>query len=480
MAARALHRARSRARSPLAGSSRRKLNAAVVVGAGPNGLAAAVTLAQAGRSVLVLEAQDTIGGGTRTLELTLPGFRHDLCSAIHPLAAASPFFRSLDLDVEWIEPPAALAHPFDDGTALVVERSPDPLGREYTKLIRPAIELAPDLLGPVMCLARKPGTAGRFGTSALRAATGVAERLPSDHMRALFLGASAHSVMPLERKGSAAFGLALLALAHTHGWPFPRGGSQAIADGLAARLRELGGTIETRRPVMSLRDLPRAGTVICDVTPHQLLTLAGDLLPPRYRGRLRRWRYGPGVFKLDYALDGPIPWRAPEVARAATVHLGGSPAEIVAAERAPWEDRHAERPSVLLAQQSLFDDTRAPAGRHTAWAYCHVPHGSTVDVRRAVEDQIERFAPGFRDRVLACQTHDTSQMEDGNANLVGGDISAGANGLLRFAHPLAYRTPLPWLYLCSAATAPGAGVHGMCGYYAARSALRRADPSSEG
>jgi len=403
-----------------------------------------------------------------------------VCSAIHPLAAASPFFRSLHPDIEWIEPPDALAHPFDDGTALLVERSPETLGPEYAKLIRPALELAPDLLGPVTRLARKPGTAARFGATALRGATGAARWLPTQQAKALFLGAAAHSIMPLDRRGTAAFGLALLGLAHTHGWPFPRGGSQAIADALAARLSELGGTIETGRTVASLRDLPPADTVVCDVTPRQLLALAGDLLPSRYQRRLRRRRYGPGVFKLDYALDGPVPWRAPEVARAATVHLGGSPAEIVEAERAPWQGRHAERPFVLLAQPSLFDDTRAPAGRHTAWAYCHVPHGSTVDMRSRVEGQIERFAPGFRDRILACQSHDTARMANGNANLVGGDISAGANSLIRYAHPLGYRTPLPWLYLCSAATAPGPGVHGMCGYYAARSALRRADPSFEG
>jgi len=479
MAARALHRARSRARSPLVDTGRRELDA-VVVGAGPNGLAAAVTLAQAGQAVLVLEAQDTIGGGTRTLELTLPGFRHDVCSAIHPLGAASPFFRSLGLGVEWIESPAALAHPFDDGTALLVERSPDSLGREYVKLIRPAVDIAPRLLGPVSCLARKPGSAGIFAATAVRGATSVARRLPTPHAQALFLGAAAHSVLPLDRKGTAGFGLGLLGLAHTHGWPFPRGGSQAIADVLAARLRELGGRIETGHAVASLRDLPSSRTVMCDVTPRQLLALAGDLLPSRYRRRLERWRYGPGVFKVDYALDGPIPWRTAEVGHAATVHLGGSPAEIADSERAPWEGRNAERPFVLLAQQSLFDDTRAPAGRHTAWAYCHVPQGSTVDVLGSVESQIERFAPGFRERILACQTHDTAAMEKGNANLVGGDISAGATTLPRLLRPLPHRTPLPCLYVCSAATAPGPGVHGMCGHLAARAALRRADPSFEG
>jgi phytoene dehydrogenase-like protein len=286
--------------------------------------------------------------------------------------------------------------------------------------------------------------------------------------------------MPLDRRGTAGYGLTLLGLAHAHGWPFPRGGSQALADALAARLDELGGEIETGHKVTSLRALPRASTVICDVTPPQLLALADDLLPQRYRRRLRRWRTGPGVFKLDYALDGLIPWRAPDVARAATVHLGGSPAEIVEAERAPWQQRHAERPFVLLAQQSLFDETRAPRGKHTAWAYCHVPQGSTVDMRRAVEDQIERFAPGFRARILECQSRDTAALELSNANMVGGDISAGANVLSRVAHPLPHRTPLPWLYVCSAATAPGPGVHGMCGHLAARAALRRSDPSIEG
>jgi phytoene dehydrogenase-like protein len=381
--------------------------------------------------------------------------------------------------VEWIESPAALVHPFDDGTALLVERSPESLGPEYTKLIAPAIEITPRLLGPVTCLARKPRRAGRFAVTAVRGATSVAKRLPTDHLQALFLGAAAHSALPLDRNGTAGVGVGLLGLAHSHGWPFPRGGSQAIADALAARLRALGGEIETGHTVTSLRDVP-AKTVICDVTPRQLLALGGDLLPKRYRRRLERWRYGPGVFKLDYALDGPIPWRAPEIARAATVHLGGSPAEIVDAERAPWQGRRPERPFVLLAQPSLFDDTRAPAGKHMAWAYCHVPHGSTVDARRAVEDQIERFAPGFGQRILACQARDTATLEASNANLVGGDISAGATTLARLTHPLRHRTPLPGLYVCSAATRPGPGVHGMCGHLAARAALGRADPSFEG
>ena len=383
-----------------------------------------------------------------------------MCSAIHPLAAASPFFRSLDLDVHWIEPPAALAHPFDDGTALLVTRSLRALGPSYERLIRPAVGAVPLLLGPLSCLARKPRVAGRFAATAVRGATTVARGLDGEKLQTLFLGAAAHSVLPLDRKGTAGFGLGLLALAHTHGWPFPRGGSQALADGLAKRLRELGGEIETGHTVSSL---PRANIVVCDVTPRQLHELAPDVVPARYR----RWQYGPGVFKLDYALDAPVPWSAPDVARAATVHVGGSAQEIVESERAAWHGRHADRPFVLVAQ-------------HTLWAYCHVPHGSTLDMRDRVERQIERFAPGFRERVLACTTQNTTQLERHNANLVGGDISAGAATLRQLARRRRHATPVPGLYLCSAATAPGPGVHGMCGHLAARKALRRADPPSEG
>jgi phytoene dehydrogenase-like protein len=343
---------------------------------------------------------------------------------------------------------------------------------ELTSLLRPALAATELLLGPVSCLARHPVTVGRFGRVAFRGATTVAEKLERCQARAVFLGAAAHAVLPLDRRGSAGFGLALLALAHKHGWPFPRGGSQAIADALAARLRALGGEIETGHEVSSLRELPPSDIVLCDVTPRQLLQLAGEQLPPRFRRRLERWRYGPGVFKVDYALDDPIPWRAPEVAQAATVHIGGLVGEIVAAERAPWEGRHADRPFVLLAQPSLFDDTRAPAGKHTAWAYCHVPHGSTLDMRDRIEAQIERFAPDFRDRVLACTARNTADLERENPNLVGGDIAGGANLLPQLARRR-YRTSLPRLYLCSASTPPGAGVHGMCGHLAARTALKR-------
>jgi phytoene dehydrogenase-like protein len=443
--------------------------------------------------VLVLEGKESIGGGLKTAELTLPGFRHDVCSAIHTLVPGSPFFRSLDLDLPMLHPPAALAHPLDDGSAVVVRRSLDDTARElgpdadaYRKLLQGPVDAWPrlegDLLGPLLHLPRHPVSFARFGLTALRSVKGVADsRFETEAAKALFAGAGAHSFLPLDQTASASFGLVLLLLAHVGGWPFPRGGSQAIADALAARLRELGGEIETGREVESFDELPPSEVVLCDVTPRQLLQLGGYRLPRRYRRRLARWRYGPGAFKLDYALDGPVPWRATEVAQAATVHLGGKMEEIVESERAAWDGRHHERPFVLLAQHSLFDDTRAPAGKHTVWAYCHVPQGSTFDMRERVEAQIERFAPGFKDRVLACATRNTQDLERENPNLVGGDISGGANTLAQLlVRPaprlVPYSTPLPWLYLCSASTPPGGGVHGMCGYLAAKAALRRLSP----
>jgi phytoene dehydrogenase-like protein len=422
--------------------------------------------------------------------LTLPGFRHDVCSAIHPLAVASPFFRSLELELDLIEPPAAVAHPLDDGTAAIARRSladtAATLGSDgdaYRRLLEPLVtgwdELEGEVLKPIAHVPRHPLALARFGLAALRPAKRLAEaRFKTEAARALFAGAAAHSVLRLEQPASATFGLVLLVLAHISGWPFPRGGSQAIADALSTRLRSLGGEIETGNYISSLRELPSSALVLCDVTPRQLLAIAGDVLPDGYRRRLERWRYGPGAFKLDYALDGPIPWRAPEVAEAGTVHLGGTLDEIANSERAAWEGRHAERPFVLLAQQSLFDETRAPSGKHTAWAYCHVPNGSTFDMSERVEAQIERHAPGFRDRVLARASRNTRDLERENANLVGGDISGGANTLRQLlARPvprrIPYSTPLPWLYLCSASTPPGGGVHGMCGHLAARAALAR-------
>ncbi len=464
---------------------------AVVVGSGPNGLAAAIELARAGRSVLVREAAESIGGGLRSGELTLPGFVHDLCSAVHPLAAASPFFRTLPLaehGLEWIEPPLPLAHPLDGGDAAVLHRSvaetAEGLGTDakgYRGVFEPLVadwgRLENALLGPLVRLPRHPLALARFGVSALQPAAAFARRRFRDETaRALFAGLAAHSILPLESLGSASFGLVLGTTGHAVGWPLPRGGSQRVADALASYLRTLGGEIQTGTPVESLEELS-APTVLCDVSPRQLLRLAGDRLPSRYRRALERFPYGPGVFKLDWALSGPIPWTAPACAQAGTVHLGGTLEEIAASEQAPARGETSERPFVLLAQPSLFDESRAPEGRHTAWAYCHVPNGSTVDRTEAIERQIERFAPGFQERVLARSASSPADLERRNANLVGGDIGGGSNELRHLVarpvlRPVPYLTPLEGVYLCSASTPPGGGVHGMCGYLAARAALR--------
>ena len=464
---------------------------AFVVGAGPNGLAAAIVLAQAGVSVEVLEAAETVGGGARSGELTLPGFVHDVCSAIHPLGMASPLFRTLPLaehGLEWVEPPAALAHPFDDGTAVVLERSPDAavtgLGEDdsrwrrlFAPLARDAEPLLEDVLAPLHVPAH-PLVLARFGARAALPATALAGlSFRGAKARGVFAGLAAHSMLPLERPPSAAFGLMLGLLAHSVGWPFPQGGSQRLSDALASHLRSLGGEIETGRRVESLGELAEAPLVLLDVTPRGLLALAGNRLPARYRRRLERYRFGPGVFKLDWALDGPIPWGAEECTRAGTVHLGATLEEIAASEAAPWRGEVAERPYVLLAQQSLFDPTRAPTGRHTAWAYCHVPNGSPVDMTERIENQVERFAPGFRERILARSALGPADLERHNENYVGGDINGGAATLSQlFTRPVArvspYTTPLPGVFLCSASTPPGGGVHGMCGYHAARAALR--------
>jgi phytoene dehydrogenase-like protein len=469
---------------------------AVVIGSGPNGLAAAITLAQAGLSVHVHEAAETIGGGVRSAELTLPGFTHDVCSAIYPLAVGSPFFRTLDLEVEWLESPAQLAHPFDDGTAVTLERSIDATaaqlgadGDAYRRLIGPLVRAWPAaervLLAPlvppapraVAGLAGSLGVPGAVGAArdALASADGLARRsFVGERARAFLAGNAAHSMLPLERRPSAAVGLTLLALGHVYGWPFPRGGAQALADALAAKLRALGGEIRLSSPVDRV---PEARLVLADVSPPELLRITA--LPGRY-GALRRYRYGPGAFKLDWALEGPIPWTAEGCRRAATVHLGGTLEELAASERAPWEGRSPDRPFVLLAQQSLWDDTRAPDGKHTAWAYCHVPNGWAGDATEAVESQIERFAPGFRDLVLARSAMGPPALEAHNRNLVGGDINGGAmtlsQSLFRPAPQLVpYRAGRPGLYLCSASTPPGGGVHGMCGHLAALRALRDLD-----
>ena len=465
---------------------------AVVVGSGPNGLAAAITMARAGRSVLVVEGKDTIGGGMRTAELTLPGFHHDICSAVHPLGVGSPFFRSLplaDFGLRWVHPDAPLAHPLPNGNAIIVERSveatADRLGRDaaaYRRLMQPLAAnwqaVLADTLGPLH-VPKHPLTFGRFALQAAWPATVLARTLFREPAaQAVLAGLAAHSILPLERIPSAAFGLMLGLLAHGVGWPVAQGGSQAIADALASYLRTLGGEIVTDWMVESVDELPQTKTILLDITPRQVNHIAGHRLPARYLGALRRYRYGPGVFKIDYALDGPIPWRAAECSRAATVHVGGTLEEIALSERTVWRGGHAEQPFVLLVQASLFDPSRAPAGRHTAWAYCHVPNGSTVDMTSSIEKQIERFAPGFRERILARHAIHAQAMEQYNPNYVGGDINGGVQDLFQqFTRPairvIPYSTPNPSIYLCSSSTPPGGGVHGMCGYLAAHAALRR-------
>jgi phytoene dehydrogenase-like protein len=462
---------------------------AIVVGSGPNGLAAAIVLVQAGCQVTVYEAHPTIGGGVRSAELTLPGFMHDVCSAVHPFAAASPFFRTLPLaehGLEWIEPPGMVAHPFDNGGAAIVERGVDvtaaglgpderPYRAVFGKLVAQWPRIEGSVLGPLRW-PRHPWAMAGFGLSALRSADGFARRVfAGERAQALFGGIAAHGMLPLERVPTAAFGLVLGVMAHVAGWVLPRGGAQKLADALAGHLCSLGGRILTNTRVSSIDELPRSAVVMCDLSPKPLLALAGHRFPPSFRRALERYRYGVGAFKIDWALDAPIPWRAPECARAATVHLGGTLAEIAQSEREAWAGRPPDRPYVLLTQPSLFDRLRAPAGRHTAWAYCHVPNGCTLDMVSRIERQIERFAPGFRERVLARAVMSPADFERHNANLVGGDIAAGASDLVQyFTRPTRrlYSTPVRGLYICSASTPPGVGVHGMCGYYAARRALR--------
>ena len=470
---------------------------AIVIGAGPNGLAAAVTLARGGRSVRVYEAAPTIGGGTRTEELTLPGFRHDVCSTIVPLTLASPFFRTIDWaghGVEFIHPDAPVAHALDEGRAVVLERSFTATAagldrdrrtddgsawlRLFGPLTRDADKLGRELLRPVVHVPRHPLALARFGPAALRSASGLARgRFRGDAARALFLGLAAHGMVPLDRALSASFGLVLGTYAHAVGWPMVRGGSAAIAEALAAELRQHGGEIVTGRFVASLDDVPEARTVLLDTTPRAAVAIAGDRLPARSRRRYERFRYGAGVFKVDWALDGPVPWTADGLRRAATVHLGGSSAEVIRSERQVAAGRPPDRPFTLLVQYHPWDPSRAPSGRTTAWAYCHVPSGSEVDMTDRIESQVERFAPGFRDRILARTTHSPAQMEAHDPNYVGGDINAGISDIRQLLfRPSVSLDPYhagPGLYLCSSSAAPGGGVHGMSGHLAARSALRR-------
>jgi phytoene dehydrogenase-like protein len=468
---------------------------AVVVGAGPNGLSAAISLARAGCSVVVLEAEATVGGGCRSEELTLPGFVHDVCAAIHPLGVASPAFRDMPLaghGLEWVHPEAPAAHPLPGGRAAVLERSIDATaaglgadGGAWRRVIGPLAEhwddLSASILGPMLRPPRHPVTLTRFGLRALLPAKTLAGRLfEEDEAKGLFAGLAAHAILDLGAPLTSSFGLTFAATGHAVGWPAAKGGSQRIADALVAYLRSLGGTVETGRRITALADLPPARVVLFDLTPRQVVAIAGDRLERRARRRLTRFRYGPGSFKIDYALDGPVPWQNEACGRAGSVHVGGTLDEVVAAERDVARGRHPARPFVLTSQPSRFDPTRAPAGKHTFWAYCHVPQGSTVDMTTAIEDQLERFAPGFRDRVLARHTMFPADLERHNANNVGGDVAGGSHGGLQLvarprlaADPYALSIDGMDAFLCSASTPPGAGVHGMSGWWAARSALRR-------
>ncbi len=466
---------------------------AIIVGSGPNGLAAAITLARAGYAVGLFEAKATVGGGCRSAALTLPGFVHDICSAIHPLGLGSPFMQTLplhDFGLAWIEPDIQIAHPLDDGTAVALYRSIEATaasigrdGKAWRALFQTPVQdwekLAPTLLGPLP-LPRHPLALANVGLRAFWPATWLAKLMFRERRAsAMFAGLAAHAIQPLENIFTSSFGLMLGILGHAVGWPLPRGGSQSIVDALAGYLRSLGGEIITNHPVASLAELLPARAILLDVTPRQLIRMAGDQLPVGYRRRLEKYRYGSGVFKIDYALREPVPWRAAECRHAGTVHLGGTLAEIAAGERATAIGQHPDRPYVLVSQQSLFDATRAPAGQHTLWTYCHVPHGSTVDMTQAIENQIERFAPGFRDLVLARSVHNTADLHAYNANYIGGDINGGVQDIRQqWTRPIVslnpYATPIKGLYLCSSSTPPGGGVHGMCGYHAAQAALRGA------
>jgi phytoene dehydrogenase-like protein len=471
--------------------SQRATYDAVVVGSGPNGLSAAVELARNGKRVAVLEGKSTIGGGVRSAEITLPGFVHDLGSAIHPLGYASPFFRSLPLEkhgLEWVHPDVPLAHPFDGGEAAVLERSLEataaglgPDAAAYRRLMGPGSADASRIAGFFVgkpSLIRHPLALAYSGVRALGDAEGLARSVfEGEKARGLFAGNAGHSFLPLDQPPSALFGLLLGTLGHAFGWPFPRGGSQSLANALVSYLESMGGEIFTNAPVSTVEDVPRTRAVLFDVTPRQLHDLAGEHFTDGYNKALKRYRYGPGVFKVDFALDGPIPWEAEGCGHAGTVHLGGTLEEISAGEAAVARGEHPERPFILLAQQSLFDQTRAPEGKHTVWAYCHVPNGSAFDMTERIEAQIERFAPGFGERILARRTAGTTELERWNPNLVGGDINGGYMDLRQlFTRPMPrpnpYSTPARGLYICSSSTPPGGGVHGMSGYLAARVVLR--------
>ncbi|MEX1104241.1 MAG: NAD(P)/FAD-dependent oxidoreductase [Dehalococcoidia bacterium] len=466
---------------------------AVVIGSGPNGLSAGVALARKGLAVRVYEAASTPGGGARTSELTLPGFRHDVCSSVHPFGIGSPFFQALPLarfGLDWAHPEVALAHPLDGGRAgalyASLERTRESLGEDggaWVDLFEPFMRewprLAKSALRPLAAIPEHPLLMAKFGLKALWPAWSFANRsFETEEARALFLGMAGHSMLPSRGPFTASFGLMLGAAGHAVGWPFARGGSAAITDALAAYLREFGGEIVCEQTVRSMDDLPPARAYLFDVTPRQLLEITGDRFSGLYRRQLERYRQGPGVFKLDYALSGPMPWTAEACRRAGTLHVCGGPEEVEESERAVSQGQLPERPLIIAAQASLADDTRAPAGQHTLWAYCHVPNGSTEDMSARIEAQFDRFAPGWRDLVLGRVMQGTSQLHDYNANYVGGDIAGGSHGGLQmFFRPAIrlnpYTTPDPSIFLCSSSTPPGGGVHGMCGYHAARAAWVR-------
>lgn len=464
---------------------------ATVIGSGPNGLAAAITLAQAGLSVALYEAKSTIGGGTRSGEITLPGYIHDICSAIHPLCFSSPFFQTLplaDYGLEWIQPSAPLAHPLDNGTAVLLERSLDLTsqnlgvdGKAYKKLMEPFIthwrELSEDVLKPFH-FPEQLYLMLRLGFYGVRSAESLLKsQFQGQRAQALFAGLAAHSILPLNQPITAAFGLILGILGHAVGWPIARGGSQNIANALGAYFQSLGGKIFCDANIQSISEVMPCKIILCDVTPKQLLQMAKNHLPESYKKRLENYRYGPGVFKIDWALKHPIPWKAKECLKAGTVHIGGTADEIISSEKAIGEKYCPEKPYVLLAQQSLFDPSRAPIGKQTAWGYCHVPNGSEVDMTDRIEAQIERFAPGFRDCIEAKSIMTSKDIQLYNPNYIGGDINGGMQDIYQlFSRPVVrivpYSTPLKGLYICSSSTPPGGGVHGMCGYNAAKAALK--------
>ncbi|SKB36689.1 phytoene desaturase family protein [Daejeonella lutea] len=463
---------------------------AVVVGSGPNGLSAAIVLQEAGLSVLLLEAKDTVGGGLRSAELTLPGFIHDVCSAIHPLAAGSPFFNKLPLQqqgLKYVYPKIAAAHPFDDGSSALLQGSVDETaaalgedGSAYADLLAPLVKswpaMAPDVLAPLH-FPKHPLDMAAFGLNALRSATSLADKFKTAKARGLWAGMAAHSIQPLSNLATSAIGLVLLATGHLKGWPAPVGGSIQIANALAGYFLSLGGKIQTGVHVRAMSDVPTAKAILFDLTPKQILDIAGERFSPLYKWQLERYRYGMGVFKIDWALDGPIPFKSTEAREAGTVHLGNTLEEIASNELGTSRGQHVEKPFVLLAQQSLFDSSRAPAGKHTALAYCHVPNGSTVDMTAAIENQVERFAPGFKDLILAKHTMNTKEVEAYNPNYIGGDINGGVIDLAQLftrpaLRPSPYRTSSKGIYICSSSTPPGGGVHGMCGYHAAKQTLK--------